>query len=87
MGDNDTKGEETSERDSVLQVGTSDGLGVKLIKRELQSFNLREQYSGFFLGTIQILSKTGVAKTALRLKDYVARRYDKAITANYILNA
>lgn len=79
--------EECLKKPSGSKSALSAGLGVKPIEREFQSFNLREKYSGFFLGTIKVLSKTDVVETASRLKDYVARRYDKAITANYILNA
>lgn len=54
---------------------------------EKQSFNIREKYSGFLLGTIQVTARTDARETAIRLNSYVQRKYGKDITSNYILNA
>jgi len=53
----------------------------------LQTFNLRNPHGGFFLGTIQLMSKTPPDTTAERLRRYIARRMKKGVTVHPVLNA
>lgn len=52
---------------------------------ELQTFNLRNPYSYFFLGTIQIWSRTDQDKTAERLQAVIAKRFKKGVAVCPVL--
>lgn len=49
--------------------------------KELQTFNLRNQNSNWFLGTVQLFSRTGQDETAIRLQRYIERRHKKLVLA------
>lgn len=53
---------------------------------KLQTFNIRNPYSGFFLGTVQLRAKTEPDITAERLRHYIARRLQKGVTVHPVLN-
>lgn len=49
---------------------------------KLQTFNLRNPHSGFFLATVQLRSRTDPDVTAERVRRYIARRMKKGVTVH-----
>ena len=46
---------------------------------QLQTFNIRNRHSNWFLGTIQLFSRTNQDETAQRLQRYIERRHKKLV--------
>ena len=57
-------------------------MGRSSRRRELQTFNVRNPHSGFFLATVQWVSRTSLDETATRLERYMARRLHQGVSVH-----